>query len=279
MASGDYSETSGTLYLRPGTTSKSVSVPINSDTNSEPNENFFLNLSGAENATLADGKGEGTIVDSPPPSNGAPTASNDSYSTAQDKPLRVTAPGLLSNDSDPDGDTLTAAEVSDPTHGEVFVRANGSFAYFPDEGYLGADSFTYKASDGSNSSESATVRITVRDLTAPTVSATSPTSGATGVAPGVNVTATFSEAMMASSINANTFKLYKNGSTTAITATVTYDAATKRAVLNPSANLQRGATYKSVVSAGARDLAGNQLDQDPTLTGNQMKVWLFTIRP
>jgi hypothetical protein len=49
--------------------------------------------------------------------------------------------------------------------------------------------------------------------------------------------------------------------------------------LNPSANLQRGATYKAVVSASARDLAGNALDQNPTFTGNQMKVWFFTISP
>ncbi len=117
VASGDYSETSGTLYFSPGTTSKSVSVPVNSDVISEPNENFFLSLSGAENATVAGEKGEGTIVDSPPPANGAPTASNDSFSTAQDNPLRVAAPGPLSNDSDPDGDALTAAEVSDPAHG------------------------------------------------------------------------------------------------------------------------------------------------------------------
>jgi hypothetical protein len=278
-ASGDYAETSGTLYLRPGTTSKSVSVPVNSDTSSEPDETFFLNLSGPENATVADDKGEGTIVDSTPPSNGAPTASSDSYSTGQDKPLRVTAPGLLLNDSDPEGATLTASGVTDPTHGEVFVRANGSFAYFPDDGYLGADSFTYKASDGSNSSETATVSITVRDVTAPTVSATSPASGATGVSPRANVTATFSEAMKASSIITNTFRLYKTGSTTAITATVTYDAATKRATLDPGANLRRGATYRAVVSAGARDLAGNTLDQNPSVTGNQQKVWSFTIKP
>lgn len=92
VASGDYSETSGTLYFSPGTTSKSVSVPVNSDVISEPNENFFLNLSGVENAPVADEKGEGTIVDSPPPANGTPTASGDSYSTVQDKPLRVAAP-------------------------------------------------------------------------------------------------------------------------------------------------------------------------------------------
>ncbi len=75
------------------------------------------------------------------------------------------------------------------------------------------------------------------------------------------------------------FKLYKKGSKTALVATVTYDAATKRAVLDPSATLERGATYKAVLSTAARDLASNQLDQNPTLTGNQQKVWFFTIKP
>jgi hypothetical protein len=158
------------------------------------------------------------------------------------------------------------------------VKANGSFAYFPDEDYLGADSFTYKANDGSNSSESATVSITVKDLTAPTVTVTSPASGATGVAPGSNVTATFSEAMKANSISIDTFKLYASGSTTPIAATVSYDPVAKKIILDPSINFQRGATYKAVVTSEAKDLADNALDQDPSVTGNQMKVWSFTIR-
>jgi hypothetical protein len=104
-----------------------------------------------------------------------------------------------------------------------------------------------------------------------------PAQNAKGIAPRANVSATFSEAMSATSVK-SAFKLYKKGSTTAIRATVTYDAATKRAVLNPSANLKRGATYKAVVTSGAKDLAGNALDQNPSVTGNQMKVWYFTIR-
>ena len=75
------------------------------------------------------------------------------------------------------------------------------------------------------------------------------------------------------------FKLYKKGCTTAIRATLTYDPATKSAVLNPSANLQLGATYKAVVTTGARDLSGNALDQNPSVAGNQMKAWYFTVRP
>ena len=59
---------------------------------------------------------------------------------------------------------------------------------------------------------------------------------------------------------------------------MSYDAATKRATLDPRASLERGATYGAVASTGAKDIFGNALDQDPRRVGNQMKVWLFTIR-
>ncbi len=207
-----------------------------------------------------------------------PVATNDDYSTAQDTPLRVAAPGLLSNDSDAAGDALTAVKVTDPAHGEVFVSADGSFSYFPDAGYAGADSFTYKASDGTLVSNSATVRMQVKDTTAPKVNRVVPAENATGVGPAANVSAFFSEAMRVGSINTNAIKLYKAGTTTPLAAAVSYDAATKKATLNPNANLQRGAKYKAVVSAGAKDVAGNALDQNPSVTGNQSKVWFFTVR-
>jgi len=116
------------------------------------------------------------------------------------------------------------------------------------------------------------------DTTAPSVDRVVPAENARGIAPGANVTAVFSEAMNADSINASTIQLYKKGSKTALDATLTYDATAKRAVLNPSANLRRGVTYKAVVSASVRDLADNALDQDPSLAGNQQKAWFFTVR-
>jgi hypothetical protein len=143
----------------------------------------------------------------------------------------------------------------------------------------GSHSYKAKATDeAGNTSAESEARTVIVDATKPTVKRVVPAENATGIAPGANVSALFSEAMDASSISDRTFKLYKKGSTTALATTVTYDAATKRAVLNPSANLQRGATYKAVVSAGVRDQAGNALDQDPNITGNQQKVWFFTVR-
>jgi hypothetical protein len=84
--------------------------------------------------------------------------------------------------------------------------------------------------------------------------------------------------MSPSSINTSTVKLFKAGEDSALDATVTYDPATKKAKLDPSANLKRGATYKAVVSTGVQDEAGNSLDQDPTLPDNQPKEWFFKVR-
>ena len=69
--------------------------------------------------------------------------------------------GVLANDTDADGNTLTAAVVSGPSHGTLTLNANGSFTYTPAAGYHGADSFTYKANDGAADSNVATVSLTI----------------------------------------------------------------------------------------------------------------------
>ena len=93
--------------------------------------------------------------------NDAPVAAGDSYSVNEDATLTVAAPGVLGNDSDVDGDALSAAVVSLPAHGTVTLNANGSFGYVPAANYNGPDSFTYRVTDGSLDSNIATVSITV----------------------------------------------------------------------------------------------------------------------
>lgn len=93
--------------------------------------------------------------------NDAPVAAADAYRTVQDIALVVPAPGVLANDSDVDGDGLTAAKVTDPANGTVTVITDGSFTYTPSAGYTGFDSFTYKANDGTVDSNVVTVSITV----------------------------------------------------------------------------------------------------------------------
>jgi VCBS repeat-containing protein len=94
--------------------------------------------------------------------NNAPVAVNDSYTASQSTPLVVpVATGLLANDTDANGDTLTAIKVTDPAHGAVTVNLDGSFTYTPTTGYVGPDSFTYKANDGTADSTVATVNLNV----------------------------------------------------------------------------------------------------------------------
>src|SRR5438445_201431 len=95
------------------------------------------------------------------PVNDPPVAGNDNYTTNEDTTLTVAAPGVLANDTDVDGDVLTAIVVSGPTHGTLTLGANGSISYTPAADYNGLDSFTYRANDGTANSNVATVTITV----------------------------------------------------------------------------------------------------------------------
>ncbi len=93
--------------------------------------------------------------------NTAPVAAGDSYSTYQNVNLVVPAPGVLSNDTDAQSNALTAILESGPAHGTLVLNANGGFSYTPAPGYSGADSFSYHAYDGSLSSASAMVTLSV----------------------------------------------------------------------------------------------------------------------
>ena len=98
--------------------------------------------------------------------NDAPVALDDpSYSTDEDVPLSVDAlGGVLANDSDVDGDPLTASPVSGPSSGNLTLGADGSFTYTPAPNYNGEASFTYVANDGLVASAPATVTITVSEV-------------------------------------------------------------------------------------------------------------------
>jgi hypothetical protein len=91
----------------------------------------------------------------------APVAHDDDYSVARNDVLAVTAPGVLANDTDPDGDVLTARLIANVAHGTLALGADGSFSYSPTTGFTGTDAFTYRASDGSQESDTAIVTIAV----------------------------------------------------------------------------------------------------------------------
>lgn len=108
------------------------------------------------------------------------------------------------------------------------------------------------------------------DTQAPTVTSVSPAVDSDGVSRKTNVEAAFSEEMDATTLT-GTFVLTKQGSATPLTATVSYDAVGKKAVLGPSADLEYSTIYTATIKGGAegaKDLAGNPLAAD--------KVWSFT---
>jgi VCBS repeat-containing protein len=115
---------------------------------------------GANDGTLDSNRATVTITITA--TNDRPTADDDdTYSTTEGTALTVAAPGVLDNDSDPDHDTLIAVRVSGPNHGTLTLNANGSFTYTPASNFNDSDSFTYGASDGTLTSNPATVTIRV----------------------------------------------------------------------------------------------------------------------
>ena len=99
------------------------------------------------------------------PVNDAPEATDDTFdgilAVAEDDALNG---DVLDNDSDVDGDLLSAILVDGPRNGQLALNADGSFTYTPDENFNGSDSFTYKANDGALDSNIATVNITVNPV-------------------------------------------------------------------------------------------------------------------
>jgi glucose/arabinose dehydrogenase/endonuclease YncB( thermonuclease family)/methionine-rich copper-binding protein CopC len=117
-----------------------------------------------------------------------------------------------------------------------------------------------------------TATFNVTDTVKPTVTSTSPASGAQKASASANVSATFSEALDPTTVSGSTFYLTKQGSSTRLSASVTYDAASHTATLNPNSDLTIGTSYTAKVvggSGGVKDLAGNALLSD--------KSWTFKV--
>ena len=108
------------------------------------------------------------------------------------------------------------------------------------------------------------------DTTPPTVSSVTPTANATGVSIATAVTATFSEALNASTVTGTNVVL-QDPSHNTVSATVSYNASTMTATLTPSALLAYATAYTATIkggTGGVTDLAGNALATN--------FVWTFT---
>ncbi|WP_018334775.1 cadherin-like domain-containing protein [Actinomycetospora chiangmaiensis] len=94
-----------------------------------------------------------------------PTAAPDTFTVHANRVLTVPAPGVLANDTDPDGDPLTAAQPGQAAHGTVVLAPDGSFVYTPTPGYVGPDQFSYYARDGRPQGLSAVPATVTLDVT------------------------------------------------------------------------------------------------------------------
>jgi PKD repeat protein len=144
-------------YADPG----AVSVPVS-----------IVAISGASANTVSTGQVG-------PHTNVAPVAAGDSYVALEDVPLTVSAgQGVLANDADSDGDALTAVVVSGPSHGALALNTDGSFTFTPASEFSGTDSFTYRATDASLTSEPVLVTLTIRPVNDPPLAAADSTTTA-----------------------------------------------------------------------------------------------------
>jgi autotransporter-associated beta strand protein/VCBS repeat-containing protein len=162
----------------PSATAELVTGPARADSFTLNANGSFLyvpngNFAGADSFVyrVSDGQftSTGTVTLSVTQVNDPPVAIVDRYTAQGGTTLTVTTPGLIGNDNDPDGQSLTASLVTSAAHGTAVVQTNGSFTYTPTVNYSGPDSFTYRVSDGTATS-TATVFITVQPgvNTAPT---------------------------------------------------------------------------------------------------------------
>lgn len=111
--------------------------------------------------------------------NTVPVARADFYDAIADVEISVGAPGLMANDTDADGDELTVDVTSEPPHGNLNERDDGSFRYRADDDFEGVDTFRYRVWDGAAWSATVRVEITVTLGSSVPTATPSPTAGPT----------------------------------------------------------------------------------------------------
>lgn len=157
-------------------TAEIVSNPTNGTLTLNPNGGFvytpFTVFTGTDSFTYRawDGTryGDPATVTLTVTANPVPVGVNNNYTMNENTVLVTnTTTGILVNDTDANGDTLTASLVSNVTHGTLSLNPNGTFTYTPTASFVGVDTFVYRAFDGVSYSANTTVTITVNDVAAP----------------------------------------------------------------------------------------------------------------
>ncbi|WP_168210512.1 Ig-like domain-containing protein [Persicimonas caeni] len=113
---------------------------------------------------VSDGNGgtdTATVTITVNPVNDAPVAVDDAATTDEELAVSI---DVVGNDTDVDGDILTATISTAPANGTATVNANGGVDYTPNADFFGTDTFTYEVSDGNGGTDTATVTVTVTNI-------------------------------------------------------------------------------------------------------------------
>jgi len=150
-------------------TIESVTNPSNGSASTDGSYVYYTpdaNYNGSDqfSYTISDGNGgtdSATVYVTVTPVNNPPVANDDSATVVEDSSNNQI--DVLSNDTDPDGDSLTIESVTNPSNGSA--STDGSYVYYtPDANYTGPDQFTYTINDGNGGTDSAIVSVTVHGL-------------------------------------------------------------------------------------------------------------------
>jgi VCBS repeat-containing protein len=101
------------------------------------------------------------------PVNDIPLTVSDTLTVNEAGTVTLTASGsstLLDNDTDSEGDSLTAIGVTSPTNGTLTLNPNGTFSYVHDGSETTTDTFSYKSNDGTNDGNTVTITITINPI-------------------------------------------------------------------------------------------------------------------
>ncbi len=188
---------------------------------------------------------------------GRPLAVNDLFTTAEETPVTIPAPGILANDT---GTGLTATQVSGATQGTVAMNGDGSFTYTPPVDYNGTASFAYTATDGAMTSNVAYVNVDVTPVNDPPVTVADSYNGTTDTTlnvppPGVLVNDT--------DVDGDTLRAFLDTGTTNGTVTL-WKGGAFRYIPNPGFSGVDSFTYHSF---------------DGTVNGNTVTVTLNVAAP
>jgi hypothetical protein len=161
---------------------------------------------------------------------------------------------------------LAAAVSYDSASRTAFLRPSALLA--SGASYVATLSTDVRDSAGNALTSAVTWTFSTSAETAPAITARTPAPGATNVSVGTNVSATFSQAMDPATLTSTTFTLRKTGTSTNVAATISYNATTRTAVLQPTSALDVSSSYTVAISTAVRDSSGIPLASSET--------WSFT---